>query len=373
MAEVKRSIKYLELANRLQTEIRLRRMEPGTPLLAAPKLAEKYRVSLKTVTNAMRHLAEQGVVLQKQGSGTVVGGTADGKRNFLVGCTLHRYSFDGDSKIIRIIAAHCDLVVGKLRENHCRIRFIPIEAYSHPEEAAAYFGGLDGLLISGATLLESSCGMIEQLGLPTVVFQTGTQWKLPVSQIVANHAPGIREMFRRAERRYDGLIVISYWYPNSDSRREVFVKEALRAGYRPEEIECRKLESDESVFRCGRELAGRCRNKLIFSCSDMIAWSLVGGLQDAGLRFKQDYELVSYDNFEAYGVNFWGEPTVTSIDFPMKKEAELAAEKMLDRLKHPDGTLRITQLPTRLIIRKTALERLNQETIECKYRENSLC
>ena len=40
-------------------------------------------------------------------------------------------------------------------------------------------GRLDGLLLSGAALLEESCrALVEQLEIPVVVFQSGAQWAL---------------------------------------------------------------------------------------------------------------------------------------------------------------------------------------------------
>ena len=143
----------------------------------------------------------------------------------------------------------------------------------HRAPASTAFRRLDGLLLSGAALLEETCrSIVEQLGIPVVVFQSGAQWDLQASQVIVNHVPGIREIFRKAHRHYAGLMVLYLNHPNGNIRKNAFLREALRAGYQPAEIECREFGAGEELYQLDRKLIERCRGRLLFSCSDLITW-----------------------------------------------------------------------------------------------------
>lgn len=356
MKTAKRQIKYLDLAGKLRGEILQGKLPHGTPLLSAPQLAKHYDVSLKTANSALNHLAAEGVIFRRQGSGSFVNHPGAGKRGFVVGCTLYDRQLERDSKVKQILAVAGEQAADLLKQEGCHIRPIPREAWLAPRPELDRFRRLDGLLLSGAALLEESCrSIVEQLEIPVVVFQSGAQWTLQVSQVIVNHVPGIREIFRRSTRRYAGLTVLYLNHPNGNIRKDAFLSEALRAGYRPSEIECCEFGAGEELYRLDRTLAERCRGRLLFSCSDLITWRLTGALSDAGLQYMRDYELVGYDNFESHGVHFWPEPTVTSVDYPLAEEAAAAAALLLRQLRTPDGTLHIQLIPNRLVIRKTAL------------------
>ena len=361
MNAVKRQIKYLNVAAKIRAEILRGKFPHGTPLLSAPRLAEQYNVSLKTANSALNHLVTEGIVCRRQGSGSFVNLSTDAKRSFLIGCTLYDRQQERDSKVKQILAAAGEQAVDLLRKEGCQIRYIPTEAYLAPRAGIDCFRRLDGLLLSGAALLEETCrSIVEQLGIPVVVFQSGAQWDLQASQVIVNHVPGIREIFRKAHRHYAGLMVLYLNHPNGNIRKNAFLREALRAGYQPAEIECREFGAGEELYQLDRKLIERCRERLLFSCSDLITWRLTGALSDAGLQYMRDYELVGYDNFESHGVHFWPEPTVTSVDYPLTEEAAAAAALLLQWLRNPDGSLLLQFIPNRLVIRKTALADLQQ-------------
>lgn len=360
MKAVRRQIKYLDLAEKIRAEILREKLPHGTPLPSAPRLAKHYHVSLKTANSALNHLAAAGAIFRRQGSGSFVSHCNAEKQKFIVGCTLYDRQQDRDSKVKQILATAGEQAVDILQKNGGQIRHIPTEAYLAPQSGIDCFRRLDGLLLSGAALLEESCrSIVEQLEIPVVVFQSGAQWDLQASQVIVNHVPGIREIFRKAPHHYAGLMVLYLNHPNGNIRKDAFLREALRAGYQPSEIECREFGSGEELYRLDRSLAEHCRGRLLFSCSDLITWRLPGALSDAGLQYMRDYELIGYDNFESHGVHFWPEPTVTSVDYPLAEEAAAAAALLLQQMRNPDGSLHIQFIPNRLVIRKTALADLS--------------
>ena len=186
--------------------------------------------------------------------------------------------------------------------------------------------------------------------------------------MIVNHVPGIREIFRQATRRYTGLTVLYLNHPNGNIRKNAFIREALRAGYRLSEIECCEFGAGEELYRLDRTLAERCRGRLLFSCSDLITWRLTGALSDAGLQYMRDYELVGYDNFESHGVHFWPEPTVTSMDYPLAEEAAAAAASREPRTASPGSRCREPSKPRR----KRRIAGGNSNSARMRRRPNSL-
>ena len=237
MTAVKRQIQYREVAEKIRAEILREKFPHGTPLFSAPQFAKQYKVSLKTANSALNYLAAAGVIFRRQGSGSFVNHPGEEKRSFLIGCTLYDRQQDRDSKVKQILAVAGEQAADLLKREGCHIRSIPTEAWLAPQQGIDCFRRLDGLLLSGAALLEESCrALVEQLEIPVVVFQSGAQWALQVSQVIVNHVPGIREIFRQATRRYTGLTVLYLNHPNGNSRKNAFIREALRAGYRLSEI-----------------------------------------------------------------------------------------------------------------------------------------
>ena len=369
MTAVKRQIQYREVAEKIRAEILREKFPHGTPLFSAPQFAKQYKVSLKTANSALNYLAAAGVIFRRQGSGSFVNHPGEEKRSFLIGCTLYDRQQDRDSKVKQILAVAGEQAADLLKREGCHIRSIPTEAWLAPQQGIDCFRRLDGLLLSGAALLEESCrALVEQLEIPVVVFQAGAQWALQVSQVIVNHVPGIREIFRQATRRYTGLTVLYLNHPNGNIRKNAFIREALRAGYRLSEIECCEFGAGEELYRLDRTLAERCRGRLLFSCSDLITWRLPGALSDAGLQYMRDYELVGYDNFESHGVHFWPEPTVTSMDYPLAEEAAAAAASREPRTASPGSRCREPSKPRR----KRRIAGGNSNSARMRRRPNSL-
>lgn len=365
MPNVTRKIRYLEIADQIRAKIRREQLQHGAALMSTKMLAQSCRVSIKTAQNAILHLVEEGIVFRRNGSGTFVNGLpATRNRKLRIGCSLRHchYTPELDSRMLSIIISSGDLAVEYLKNHNCEIQYIPNEIYEKADDIAPYLSGLDGLLLSGCALNLPLCRNLNHITIPTVLFQSTFQVNYPISQVIPNHVTGIREIFRQAECRYDGLVVCYHDHPNAHSRKNAFIREAELAGYLPEEIEEKELIAGiDNGYRFGLELASRCTGKLIFTCSDLITRGLMGALNDSGLHYGRQYELIGYDNFEGDGISFGGDPSVTAVDEARAESAERAAKMLLSLVKSQDDAIRILQIPTHLIIRKTALATLRKE------------
>ncbi len=66
---------YYQLLSIIQHEIEEGRLQPGNAILPERKLAERYKVSVGTVRQAIAALVNDGFLIRKQGKGTFVAGT----------------------------------------------------------------------------------------------------------------------------------------------------------------------------------------------------------------------------------------------------------------------------------------------------------
>jgi GntR family transcriptional regulator len=67
---------YMQLAQKLESDIKTGRYRPFERLPTAKQLAEEYQISRITITQALDILSQQGLVIRKQGKGTFVSGPA---------------------------------------------------------------------------------------------------------------------------------------------------------------------------------------------------------------------------------------------------------------------------------------------------------
>jgi GntR family transcriptional regulator len=68
---------YVQLADELRQAIRAGDLKPGERLPSTRELADQYGIAAMTVTNAVRVLREEGLVIAYQGRGVFVQGSND--------------------------------------------------------------------------------------------------------------------------------------------------------------------------------------------------------------------------------------------------------------------------------------------------------
>ena len=352
-----KEIQYRKIAERIRETIVRNRLKPGTPLLSTRKLAGECGISIKTAQNAIAFLAAEGTVYRVGGSGTFVGPRPRSERLLRIGCTLRPISENRNEKLNVLLNYPADQAVEHLRRHNCEIRYLPTEIYHRTEDISSYLTGLDGILLSGASVSLDECFQLNDLKIPCVVFQSDVPVDYPVSQVVPDHLTGLRKIFRLSRRRYGGFLSICGDFPNGFARRDAFRKVALEFGYPSEAVKEITLDSSQSnAYSPGRRLANLCHGKLIFSCSDCFTADLIRALDAAGKQFGRDYEIISYDNSEGVGFRPFPEPIITSVFSDNVKCAVLAAKLLLEKIRDPDSTTTIIRVPTELAIRKTALQ-----------------
>ncbi len=69
---IQRELKYKQLRELLRQEIDNEKLKPGDKIPPEDEIAKKYGVSLGTVRQAEAELANEGLILRKQGKGTFI-------------------------------------------------------------------------------------------------------------------------------------------------------------------------------------------------------------------------------------------------------------------------------------------------------------
>ncbi len=135
------------------------------------------------------------------------------------------------------------------------------------------------------------------------------------------------------------------------ARREGMVSERARLGLpvRPEWI----IRGDFSL-ESGRDAAARIldmtdRPTAVFCSADMVAFGLISGLQQGGLRVPEDISVVGFDDIEMSGFYV---PALTTIRQDRHKLGLRAAEVLLEKLTSKNGNSKSeAPLPVGLVVR----------------------
>lgn len=97
----------------------------------------------------------------------------------------------------------------------------------------------------------------------------------------------------------------------------------------------------------------------IFCASDAIALGALRALREAGKRVPEDIALVGYDDLPLAART---EPALTTVSQPIGRAGVIAAEMLMNLVRHPDSPPRHVILPTELAIRKSSGEGLKAAT-----------
>ena len=143
--------------------------------------------------------------------------------------------------------------------------------------------GLDGLLISTTLSTLNASYLLDTLKIPTVLFQGECEYNLPFHQVLPDQMTGLRTMFRTAKAwNFDGVLIVHHNHENACFRKNICIAAAEEAGYR--NIETIPAAEYENVYKLGLRLVRKCRNKLIFTASDLITFDLIRAFSDMGLQ-----------------------------------------------------------------------------------------
>ena len=339
----KNKIEYV--SSGLRRQIAAGKLKPGMRLASSAAIAQEFSVSLMTADRAIRQLAAEGLLKRITGCGTFI----RSNRETLLICIK-------DSVVRNSLFQRENLY----RENTYPIierEFLKYEAKIQYVKTWEELNNLNpsGILCSDIPPLDF------ERTVPVALFRNYRLVNDPLIQCVPDLADVMRDICSRLVHKKIRRIYIS---TTSDSRIRYFFDTFL------EWLEkfglTSKVEHSESSFtptllpfqlgyQYGMSLpdVSHCA---IFATSDFRASGILKALDARGYRPGQ-YDLISCNNWEAYGYRPFQHSRLTSIDFRREECLREVVHLLCETIRQPrEGQIRIVKYPAYLKIRESGLQ-----------------
>jgi DNA-binding LacI/PurR family transcriptional regulator len=362
---------YRRIADQIRGGVTSGEYPTGGWLPSEPALARALGVSRGTLRQALKVLAERGVVetvpgrgtLVRTGPPTVVGG--DDGRGRLVGMVIPAVARLRIPELIagaeaELRAAGYTLLLGSSGDDQAQ-ETEQIERFLRE--------GVGGLIVYPVDA-PSDLALVRRLvaeRFPLVLVDRYPV-DLAVDAVVADNFGGaflaVRHLLGSGRRRI-GFVSTHNLGTSSIAERQAGYRWALQCHGRPLEpaLECTGLyrlfnwplpgnpEREHNLQLLRRYLAQADRPDAVFTVNDAVAFQVLEAAELAGLRVPEDLAAVGFDNL-AYP-DYGGVP-LTTVEQPRQEIGALAARVLLERVAGRRTRPARTVLGTRLIVRRSA-------------------
>ena len=360
---VSKRTRVRDIADYIRAEINQKRLKPDTAVLSARAFASKFNVSTLTANRALNKLVNEGVLYRVQGSGTFIKGTHS-TSSMVIGIAdiSAEQNTPGEYAASGIFLDSCLMQLSKY---DCKVKYLSYRDFCEFDRMPELLNSTDGLIISASYIDKKTEKIFEKYKGILTFYRNEYILDMPCNQVIPDLDTGLMEAFSGiSPDDYDGIIIIGAEHSNAYARCSHFLKQALKAGFKKADIiEEHLITSTVNARMQGRQTALKMlkqfRNKLVFCASDLIAFGLIDAVQENNITPGKDFDLVSYDNLEAYGMHPFMEPSLTTIDHPKREIARKAVELTVAAVKKNDNCQHIVKVPTHLIIRQTGLNKKN--------------
>ena len=350
---VLRDIKYMRIASEIEDEIKKGNLLPGAPVYSIREIIRKWNVSLFTANHALSLLTSRGIICRIHGKGCFVNKPLQHRKNriFHVAYTIYRQS---NFKLERLIHEPESRLIDLLRDNYCILKRLDKVIYRDAESVLSAMEGMDGAVISLASVPISRCLHMYKLRIPVVLVHGDIICNLPFHQVLPDPMPGLREMFVRAEQfHFKGVIIVCHNHLNGKSRARSCREAAIEFGY--SDIREIVFERTENSYTKAQDVIPFLSDYLIFTCSCLIAFPFMDAFDNRSLRPSVDYHLVCYDEIESIGVHPKASEVMTTIGYSHEKLCQTASNILLSEMKHSSGLIKKIMIPTALTVRRSGL------------------
>jgi DNA-binding LacI/PurR family transcriptional regulator len=358
-----RELKFRKVAAELRAQIRSGGWGPGAKLPTEQELARGHGVSLTTVRRALDDLAEEGLVVRRQGAGTFVVGQAPAVR--------------GDGALVGVIVPDTalyypqvlkgieeTLTAGGARLMLACTRYDPVE-----EEAALrrmLDSGVHGLLVVptlvGARDPAAVVGRLVSLPVPAVLIERGLDdTDDPTEQVRTDHRAGgysaVRHLaaightrlalLTRAENPTCGPVTRGF---------EAALADFGLTGVAPFSAPARTWDAGVAEDNVRRITAEGATAVVCFG--DKEAVLVVSAARRLGLAVPDDLAIVAYDD----EIADMAEVPLTAVSPPKRFLGRRGAELLLQRLREPDLPVHQIRLRPSIVVRRSCGAALGETT-----------
>ena len=326
------------------------------PAASASELAREYNVSLPTAHNAINILVKEGLLYRVQGSGTFFKNNNPGStlRIGIADMTVSTEYLSADSN--RILDYHFACAAKYFQSSNCSIRFI---SYAELMKGNA-LANLDGLLISALFIDASSVRLLQESGIPVVVYRYSHSFQsnYHFSNLFYGLDSGMREALDYLKPDADSrIILIAETTPSGQFSAEQWLKNLTEYGIGKSRIRRYDIEVPDreiSCYRLVRVQTELFHDAVILTGNDEIALNISNALMLEGMTGGRDYRLVGQGNLAGYGFPAVRKMEISSIDLPIALMAEEAAKLLLFKIGKRSVCESESMVPTRFIPRKSA-------------------
>lgn len=349
-----RELKFRKMAGQLRTEIRTGAWVAGAKLPTEQELARRHGVSLTTVRRALEDLAEEGLVVRRQGAGTFVAGQQPPVR--------------GDGSVVGVIVPDTTLYYPKVLKGieetlaAAGARLMLACAHYNPSEEETALqrmldSGVHGLLVV-PTLVGSPdpAGVVRGLAalpVPTVLIERG----LDDGDDVADHV--------RSDHRAGGYSAVRHLAGLGHTRIALLTRSEnptyapVTRGFQDAMADPRLTAvtpfsapmrawnpqvAEDNVRRVTEEGA-----TAVVCFGDKEALFVVSAARRLGLAVPGDLAIVAYDDEIAE----MAEIPLTAVSPPKRALGRRGAELVLQRMREPELPVHQIRLRPRIVVRQS--------------------
>lgn len=351
--------KVSNIAERLRDQILRGELAAGTALPTAEELGRRSGPSAITINRIMSKLASEGLVNRIKGRGTFVADKEKLTQKYTIGISF--LIPGGEShEVSAAFAVFQESAANTIKKLGHEICYLPLQELHDQERGGKLLNSTDALVISASCIDPKVIQLLMNYHKPCVVIQQSTTLALPLHQVTPELSVGfIAALSRFRELGQTRISVVGKKDGTHGTRAEAFIQCASTIGFTEENFE---IIEDEPVmadfgrmygYKIGWKILAGELSRTIFSTSDFFSFGIIDAFKEAGLKPKQDYLLISFDDLEGEGLYPFGAPFLTTIAFPKREIANVAVKLVLNLIAQPSNYFETVRIPTTLINRET--------------------
>jgi len=353
---VKARPKYQQVREILREEIRKRKIKPGDRIPSEERIAEKYKVSLGTVRQAMAELVNEGLIYKEQGKGTFV--TEKKKeKTFIIGLLLTDIGNPFFSQLARSIQEKAHLL------KYSVVYYNTNEQFSREVESIEMLikRRVDGVILVSILKKKQEEELIQKLRENDISFVYLDRYlNKPASDyIITDNFSGVRQgmeyLISLGHKRIG--CISAQPYARMKQRVKAYEKIVKEYNLVTEDslIQISDLFDDKGGYDAANKLFSiKNRPTAIFATNDIIAIGAYKAAKERGIKIPQDLSLIGFDNIET---SSHIEVPLTTISQPINKMGKMAVEVLVERIeKENSEKLQKIVLEPKLVIRESCSE-----------------
>ena len=352
---------YLQLARLLRKEIQGGKISPLSSLPPERELAKIYGVDRRTIRNALSILQKEGLIERVQGKGTFVRERRIGLKEKTIGMIIYDPEFseypgistriEGIREILEPEGFFLQLI--GIKEPLERGEVIPF--LEEIAESCQY----QGIILSAQEIPLEGIQIFHRHKIPLVAMLYYEK-DIPANVIMGDRRGGIRKAVEYLI--YLGHKKIGFLHGPSDLPGEIQMEEGYREAFSHHSLPFSSSWLKGSYLE--EEVIKRMTQDLLEDgVSAVIATGDIRGLivikiaRDRGLNIPEDLSLIvsGESEFSAYLI-----PSLTTINFPLKKIGKEAGRILLDSLKGRKNWVK-TKVTPRMIIRESCSFKIDSD------------